>query len=397
MLWLLAVHAAWADANLNGDLKSFNLVSFPYEAPLLFPSTDPMAQAVVDGRLKGELTFNPERGPRWRLLAHHAVSVVSGSAVTLGGTGAAGTAPELVDLTWTVPEGGGATTVQGRTDRLLVESEAGPVTWTLGRQPVSFGTGLFFTPLDLVNPFFPGTIDTEYKPGVDALRVEAYGGLRFQQTLVAAWVGDCAVTTDGCLADSDDLALVSWSRVTLGVSDLGLFLGEVREDEVIGLSVVSALGPVGVHADASVTLPAGGGDPFVRAVLGADGRPGPKTSLSGELYVQSNGAADPADYLLQAMGPRYVHGELWALGRFYTALSLSQELRPTLTGSLALIANVEDPSALLLPSLSASLADEVDLSAGAYVGLGARPEGLDMHSEFGLLPVTAYLRLAAYF
>ena len=66
MLWLLAVHAAWADANLNGDLKSFNLVSFPYEAPLLFPSTDPMAQAVVDGRLKGELTFNPERGPRWR-------------------------------------------------------------------------------------------------------------------------------------------------------------------------------------------------------------------------------------------------------------------------------------------------------------------------------------------
>lgn len=423
MLLLLAglIGGAWAqDAgagapagpslSVHGDLKSFTLLTLPYDNPDLealgaWPE-DPQGQAILDGRLR----LRADLGGSWRIEAHHAVSTVVGSAFTLGTTGAAATAPELVDLTWTVPEEGATgTTVQGRTDRLLVQGEAGPLTLALGRQPVSFGAGRFFTPLDLVSPFFPGTIDSEYKPGVDAARLDAYAGLRGQWTVVAAWVGDCSLALgpqdQACeQAGVEDLALASWTRLTVGVSDLALFLAEVHDDEVVGLSVVSGVGPVGLYGDASLTLPPGHldaraptEDPFVRAAVGADWRPGGRTTLSAEAYLQTNGSADPADHLAQYAGARYLRGELWAAGRGYLALSLAQELRPTLQGSLALLTNVEEPSALLLPGLSASLADDVELTAGAYVGLGRRPEGLALRSELGFVPVTAYSRLAAWF
>jgi len=398
--------------DLGADLKSFGLVTFPYDNPVLeaagYWPADPQGQAIVDGRLKLRLDL----GRGWRFDAAHAVSTIVGSAFTLGTTGAAATAPELADLTWTVPEDGQSTTatlIQGRTDRLLVQGEVGPVTLVLGRQPVSFGSGLFFTPLDLVSPFFPGTIDTEYKPGVDAARVQVFGGYSFEQQVVAAWVGDCSLVGGGDSGHCDetgveDLALASWSRVTVGVSDLALFLGEVHDDEVVGLSVVSAVGAVGVHGDASLTLPPGhldGRDPtedmFVRAVVGADWRPIADLTLSGEAYVQTNGASDPADYLAQAMGDRYLRGELWAMGRSYLGLSAAWQVSGTVAANLAAIGNLEDASAMLLPGLSVSVADNADLSLGAYVGLGKRPDGLSFESELGFVPTTAYTRMAMYF
>ena len=41
-----------------------------------------------------------------------------------------------------------------------------------GRQALSWGNGLYFHPLDLVNPFDPTTIDTEYKTGDDMLYLQ---------------------------------------------------------------------------------------------------------------------------------------------------------------------------------------------------------------------------------
>ena len=421
LLWVVGVALAQdasADGavrpafSVHGDLKAFTLLTLPYEnEPLaalgLWPE-DPMGKSILDGRLK----LRADLGRSWRIEAHHAVSTIIGTAYTPSTTGAASTAPELLDLTWTVPKddyGSTLTIIQGRTDRLLVQGEAGPLTLSLGRQPISFGAARFFTPLDLVSPFFPGTIDSEYKPGVDAARVDAYAGLGFQWSVVGAWVGDCSLALGPEEQTCEevgvgDLALASWTRVTVGISDLALFLAEVHDDEVVGLSVVTAAGPVGLYGDASLTLPPGHldprdptEDPFVRAAIGADWRPWSRTTLSGEAYLQTNGSSDPTTHFAQYSNDRYMRGELWAAGRAYLALSVAQELRPTLQGSLALITNVEEPSALALPAISASLADDVELSAGAYVGLGKRPDTLNLRSELGYVPVTAFTRLAAWF
>ena len=74
----------------------------------------------------------------------------------------------------------------------------------------------------------------------------------------------------------------------------------------------------------------------------------------------------------------------------------TQELRPTITSSLSILANVGDPSALLVPTLEVSVANDTDLSTGAYVGIGARPDGLVLQSELGAVPVTAFVRMAMY-
>ena len=52
--------------------------------------------------------------------------------------------------------------------RLYIKGSIGPVDLQIGRQPISFGNGFVFSPLDLVQPFSFATIDNEYKPGIDA-------------------------------------------------------------------------------------------------------------------------------------------------------------------------------------------------------------------------------------
>jgi hypothetical protein len=293
----------------------------------------------------------------------------------------------------------------------------------LGRQAVSFGGGRFFTPLDLVNPFGPATIDTEWKPGVDALRVDAYAGMATKVTAVAAWAGAPVVGEDARDADRpllDDLVLAADAQTTVGLTDLSLFAGDVRAEPVFGVGVVSALGPVGVHGEGTVTLP-DDDDPFVRGVVGADWRPGDRTTLTGEVYAQTLGADAPGGYLRVLRGARVARGELWEAGQLYAALAVAQELTPLVSANVAAIANLRDPSALLSLAVTWNVADNADVAFGAYAGLGAPPDtvpldltlsatgtpGLTMptdaalarsvNSEFGLYPTMGFVQARAYF
>ena len=413
LLALLATAAA-APTNppltVHGDAKSFFVATFPYEH-LLMPE-DPVGQATVDGRLK----LLARAGDWLKVELHHAVTATAGEGLSLGlaSTGAGASAPEAVELSWTGVSASGLV-VKGRTDRLVVTATRGPVTAALGRQPVSFGTGLFFTPLDVVNPFTPATIDQDYKPGIDAARVDLYPSFSSQITLVAAYVGDWSL---------DGTILAANGKATVGVTDLGLFAGVGRGSPVFGASVASGVGAIGLHGDASLTLPRADPDakitdPYVRAVVGADGRPSAKSSLAAELYFQSFGETDPDRYLILASDPRYSTGELWAMGLLEAGISGTQEITPTLIASLALVGNLIDPSALVAPGLAWSVSSEADLALGAYMGVGKRPhavaltdlvgsDGLPLEgdallsafgveSEYGLLPVTAFLQMKACF
>ncbi len=414
MIWLWASLAAAVDVDLSGDVKTFGVVAFPYEWVALDPASeaalglvglDPVdlgfgARSTFLGIASGRLKLRATAGPL-RLDAHHVlVGRSPAEADFLPGAGAAPPAPQAVDLDWEHE------VLSGRTDRLALSWR--PEGWSvaLGRQPLTFGTGLVFTPMDVVNPFHPATIDTEYKPGVDALRVDRFLGVGGRLTLVAAWVGppiaDPVLWADGILAAT--------GQTTVGLTDLHGFAGVVRTEPVIGVGVASAVGGIGVHGDATLTL---GEAPFVRSVAGAVWRPTPTTTLTGEAYLQTFGAARPEGYLEVATSDRFARGEVWQMGRYYASLSVAEELTPLIGGTLALVANLADPSALGVLGLTWSVADEAVVSAGAYLGLGARPDrvevGLDgagptlqdlaptVRSEFGLYPHAAYVQMSAYF
>lgn len=429
MILLLAAAAGAALAgddgavqvDVHGDVKSFFVATLPYDNELytslgLFPE-DPTAQGILDGRLKLEVDAGAVR-----LLAHHAVTAFTpAAALSTTQTGVGLTAPQLVDLTWQAwePEdgeapGADAMILRGRTDRLVLSTDIGPLTLRAGRQPVSLGNGLAFTPMDLVSPFFPTTVDQEYKPGVDAVVADLFFGVSTQISAIVAYVHP------ELLADAEDwavegMAYALYAQHPLGRNDVGLLLGEIRGDEVFGLTVASYAGPVGLHGDVTYTLPDDRDEePFLRAVAGAMWLPRDGTSLTGEVYHQTLGATEPDDYLTQLSGERYTRGELWLAGRSYVAVTLGQEITPLIQSNLSVVANLSDPSALVAPGVSVSVSDEVQLVVGGFAGAGERPDdeevrglllmneeernrALGLNSEFGFYPSSVYVQLKAYF
>lgn len=448
-LALLVANALAADAPvkvaLHGDVKSFFVASQPYQWFALSADTAPAlaalgiseadaldafglsaktsAQGIANGRLK--LTIS--RGDSLRLDVHWAIAAqnTAPTAIALGAeSGVVQSAPEIVRLTWR-PDLGDGVPVQHRVDRLVLSAKLPSVDVSVGRQPISFGSGRVFTPLDLVNPFSPATIDAEYKPGVDAVRVDGYAGTAGKVSIAAAYAGDQPLIganrrTTGPIVD--DLVLAAMGQGTVGVTDVAGFFGVVHGDPVVGTSIVSAIGPVGLHGDATLTIPGGGDPPFVRAVVGADGRPTGKTTVMGEAYVQSFGASSPDHYLDALSDPRFLRGEVWQLGQVYAALSVAQEITPLVAANVSVIGNLRDPSALIVAGGSWSVADNAVVAFGAYLGAGKRPDTVDVglaidlatgapmvvppttealaasvNSEFGLYPAVVYLQVRTYF
>jgi hypothetical protein len=391
LLWLLlgvSAPAAASEAETpltpNLDTKLFWTGVFPDD-------TSWMGSGILN--LRGRLTYEPT--PNLKFEAHH---VLNGQVSTMptgeglsAGSGVGRSVPQWVDLNWEEDESAGLT-VLGQTDRLLMKATLGSADLTVGRQAITFGTGRFFTPIDLVNPFHPATVDTEYKPGTDAFRGDLYLNSTSVWTHVLAYTGT---------EEDDAWVYASYGGWTLGVTDMGLFVAtfftpqDGFEEQVVGLSSASSVGPFGLYGDAAVTLAEE--DPFARAVLGADYRPTSTTTLNVEAYYQGNGATSVEGYLDMFTDERVSRGEIWALGQSYAALAVMQKLTPTLNGSLAALANLQDASGLLLPSLDVSVSDEVAWTSGAYLGLGAPPDEEGLQSEFGLYPSIVFTQMRAYF
>ncbi|MDH5395913.1 MAG: hypothetical protein OEW97_06530, partial [Gammaproteobacteria bacterium] len=56
-------------------------------------------------------------------------------------------------------------------DRLSYKHRYKNTTLTLGRQPIDWGSGRFWQPLNIFGAFSPIDLDTDYKPGIDAARL----------------------------------------------------------------------------------------------------------------------------------------------------------------------------------------------------------------------------------
>lgn len=351
----------------------------------------PIATANASTRLMAAFSYR-----MLRLELHWAFLAGTSSPTSL--IGSSQKTPELLPLSSS--EKFGSFHYQQRVDRLLLSLKIPHLDLAIGRQPTSFGVGRFFAPLDLVNPFGPSAIDTEYKPGIDAVRADVYMGMTTQVSVVAA--------------KAEREILAGTARTTVGITDLLGFIGDIRGEGVLGMGLESSIGPVGVHGEVSFT---GTSDPFLRAVVGADGRPTEKTGLSGEVYVQSWGASEAEGYWEKWRSERLERGEMWQVGRWYGALALNQEITPLLQANISVISNVGDPSALLSGGISWSAAENVEVALGAYGGLGKRPKtlfldldpftftpvppsdaamGASIRSEFGVYPTLVWLQMRVY-
>lgn len=297
-------------------------------------------------------------------------------------------------------------------DRLALNFSADPVHISAGRLPFNYAVMRIFTPNDFFAPFSATAINTVYKPGVDALAVNVATGM-LSTVEVAAVMG---------YADNDapawsESALLARAATVLWSFEWALLGGKLSERWIAGASIQGEAGPLGLRAEGHAGFPDRDGrsgiddldgdgdqDIYGRIAAGLDVLfEWHNASVGAEYLFQSDGAANHADYLARAA--RLFPDDLIFLGRHYVGLSAGMELIPILRAGLIGMLNAEDRSGLAALTFIYSIADEADFVAGVMVPWGRAPEvtapppnlALDINSEFGAMPLTAFLESRFYF
>jgi len=284
-------------------------------------------------------------------------------------------------------------------DRLLLRGRSGPLDWSVGRQAIGFGRIVLVSPLDVINPFPPDAIDTDVRPGVDALRT-------LYSLDSGGQLGATAVFDDDASASS---ALLSFTD-TLHDVDLLLLTGSLRSRPMLGVGAAGSLGPLGVKSEASfyqgedVGRP--GGDLYSNYALAALElwyRFDSGIVLLAEGLYNGVGSNRPANYPQVLQSAPLQEGLSTLLGKRYLLLAPSWEIHPLLTASTLALWNLGDDSALLRPQLALSLADNVSLdlfyaiTVGPAPVLGPGPGALQIRSEFGSYGDSGGALLRCYF
>jgi hypothetical protein len=266
-----------------------------------------------------------------------------------------------------------------RLDRLWIGYTTDKTVVRFGRQAISWGNGLFYAPMDLVNPFDPATIDTEYKPGDDMLYVQHLqsNGNDVQAAIV---IRRDVVTGD---VDSDQATYSAKYHGFAGESEYDLLVARHYTDTVIGFGGTRSVGGAILRGDIVVTDT--DRDTYLQVVANwSYSWTWSGKNVSGALEYHFNGfGLSGGNYDPQRLGAepdlltRLARGETFTLGRNYLAGSLMIEMSPLWTLTPTLLANVGDPSALFQLVTQRSLSDNL-----VFLGSLNLPLGTD-GSEFG--------------
>jgi hypothetical protein len=266
-----------------------------------------------------------------------------------------------------------------RLDRLWIGYTGDKSVLRFGRQAISWGNGFFFSPMDIVNPFDPTTIDTEYKAGDDMfygqylrnnghdIQAAAVFRRNAQTNAVESDESTLSLKYHGITGDSEfDLLLArSFGDLTVGVGGNRSIGGAVwRGDLVTTDTNSSTKARLVTNLSYSWTWRGKNMSGVVEYYYNGFGQPGGK-------YEPANLSGNP-ELLL-----RLARGEVFTLGRNYLAGGVTTELTPLWTVTPNLFTNLEDPSALLQLVTQNSITDNV-----TFLGALNIPIGFD-GSEYG--------------
>lgn len=384
LLLSVAVVADDGATEIGGHTK-FSLTGQAYPDQSLF--RDLVGSSTLD--LSGDLRLNFQAdADRWSFDGAYQLLVLNGDSVELGRLVPGGTElffpglpnddRRLFDLTHII-EDDGKTAILHRIDRLSVAYMSEKAVIRLGRQVLSWGNGLFYSPMDLVNPFDPAAVDTEYKVGDDMLYSQYLfdNGNDVQFAYVAR-----RNLLDGKVDSDQSTAAIKYHGF-VDEAEFDMLLAQSYGDTVLGFGGSKNVG--GSVWTADVVLTRTDSDTYAQVVTNLtyswnwfD------RNMSGavEYFFNSFGQrSDAYDPLSLAGNPdlveRVTRGELFSIGRHYLAGSVMIEMTPLWTVTPTLLAGLSDPSALLQLVTNYSMGDNLTFLGSINVPIG--PKG----SEFG--------------
>ncbi|MFO7768619.1 MAG: hypothetical protein R6W82_06665 [bacterium] len=291
-------------------------------------------------------------------------------------------------------------------DRFYLEAYSGRWTLTLGKQRVAWGSGQFWNPTDLFDPFGPLSLDPEDRPGSDALRVD------YQLGPVSVLTGVVSVgAKPSWYEDTRDRSVQALRlRTHLGDWDIAVLAAQDRGDGVAGLDITGYVGDAGVYLESAVvrhpgletitaegggtlTLRTGDHDTWLEAAAGGSYGLESGWTIRGEVFFNGGGAGPwegpdgLATPLTRYDWRRVARGDILAPARLYAAGFTSWQLTPLITPELGVLANLSDGGLALLPGLDWSVLSDLRLTAGAQVYLAETTD------EFSYYPLSGYLLL----
>ena len=347
----------------------------------------------------------------WEFALHHQLIYRRGDLVKLGNPQddslnslPTGDTAKAIDASWKL-DSGDSHTLWHRFDRISVGWSSRSWRVRLGRQALSWGNGLIFQPVDVLNPFSPVAVDTEYKPGDDMMLVER----RFAQGQEMQAIAVARRNGEGDIAASKGSYGVRWHN-PVGESDLEIFAMRHFEEDTFSLGYSRPVGELLIRGDLLVTRTEAGAH-RVSAVLNSDATFSWGDTLVNlwiEYFRNGFGEDRPRlDNLRQSLAMRLTRGELSTAGKNYLAVStvFTPDLRWNYGGLL--LTNLDDASMLsqvrftFLPSDFSSV--DVGLTYGFGNDVGDEYGGLRISDAPKLSDFTSgggtrlYLRLARYF
>jgi len=393
--------------SLGGALKLTGLAAHAPEAPLLYPE-----RWSGSGLFRFRLGLSA-RHNSWinsELAYEHRARVVSPNAGAAASGGGGGVLPPDTEAPWRVSQGdweiGNADaefSYRHEIDRALVAFHPAWGEVTLGRQAIGLGRGMLFGAVDVFSPFSPAEADREWRRGVDAVRIELSVTDTSSAELIAVF--------DETWKES---ALLGRFRGYLGNVDGEIIAGKRGGDEMYALALSALAGDAEVHLELALfdLLRAwADGTPFAdehlvaKAVVGASYTfdVGSGLTVVGEYHYSGFGVDDIRNAAVMLTDPdylaRYARGDTQILGRHALGLQASYQVTSELTAGLLVLGSPEDGSGMVSPSITWDAAENLTVTASAFLPWGDEPSagGTVLESEYGGSPTTVFLQLSFYF
>ncbi|MBZ0128836.1 MAG: hypothetical protein K8F59_06950 [Rhodobacteraceae bacterium] len=246
-------------------------------------------------------------------------------------------------------------------DRLSLSYASSHFVLKIGRQAITWGSGMVFHPADIVAPFAPTAIDTAYKPGADMV---------YAQMLFDSGADIQAIAVPRGLAPGGpvDFAASTYAvrgQTALGSLDANLMLARDRGDSVGSFGLSGALGGASWNAEyVHWRLASGATHPswlFNIANYGTLG--GWNVSYFAEYFHNGFGvdAGVPLDSLPASLTKRMSTGQVFLTGRDFLSLGGNVEMTADLSVAPNAIVSLADRSALAGFTVNYTLGDNTNL------------------------------------
>jgi hypothetical protein len=289
-------------------------------------------------------------------------------------------------------------------DRILVTINSRLADIYLGRQAIAWGAARVINPTDVIAPYAFNELDVEDRRGVDAVRVRVPISLLEEIDVGYVFGEDFKF---------ENSAMFLRGKFYHYRTDFSLLLTGFHENFMMGFDLARSLGGAGfwieggyVFASALSSDQSKSEPDYFRSSVGLDYSLRDGTYLFFEYHFNQAGACKSEDYLNKLKTAPYTEGPVYLMGQHYFAPGISYQttLLIALTGEVLI--NLTDPSLFLVPQLEYNIAENIYLSAGAYLGLGNSPEmikqqegefKLQLGSEFGSYPNLYFTSFRIYF